>query len=91
MATIRIKAIFFYISLIFAHATTAYKNDGVKDAFYARLEATYDCCPTDDVKILLGDFNSSIELECIFHPNIDRFSLHETSTSNKHEIKLIIL
>ena len=43
----------------------------MKDAFNERVEATYDRCPTHDVKILLGDFNANIQ-----------FSQQETSTRN---------
>ena len=46
LATIRIKANFFYMSLICAHASMEDKNDDVKDAFYARLETTYERSPT---------------------------------------------
>ena len=43
----------------------------MKDAFNERVEATYDRCPTHDVKILLGNFNANIQ-----------FSQQETSTRN---------
>ena len=86
LTAIRIKATFFYTSLICAHAPTEDKNADVKDAYYARLEATYDHCPTHDVKILLGDFNAKIGQECIFHSTIGQCSLHESMTSNGHRL-----
>ena len=57
IATIRIKAKFFNISLICAHAPTEDKDDDTKDIFYELLEDTYDRCPGHDIKIVLGDFN----------------------------------
>ena len=54
IATIRIKAKFYNISLICGHAATEEK---VKDAFYAKPEDVYDKCPAHDAKIVLGNFN----------------------------------
>ena len=67
LATIRIKAKFFlYMPNLYARSED--KKDDVKAEFYARLETIYYRCPTNDVKILLGDFNAKIGQECIFHP-----------------------
>ena len=60
IATIRIKAKFFNISLICVHAPTNDKDDEAKDVFYASLENVYDSCPSHDVKIVLGDFNGKL-------------------------------
>ena len=46
--TIRIRAKFYNIILICAHALTEEEDDGVKEAFYAKLEDAYDKCPTHD-------------------------------------------
>jgi len=82
LATIRVKAKYFYISLICVHAPTEEKDDGVKDAFYAELERAYERCPAYDIKIVLGDFNAKVGREGIFGPTVGRYSLHETSSSN---------
>ena len=82
IATIRIKAKFFNISLICAHAPTNDKDDEVKDAFYANLENAYDRCPSHDVKIVLGDFNGKLGRESIYSPTIGQFSLHEETNNN---------
>ena len=82
IATIRIKAKFFNISLICAHAPTNDKDDDVKDTFYANLEDIYDRCPSHDVKIVLGDFNGKIGRESFFSPTIGQFSLHHTTNNN---------
>ena len=60
IGTIRIRAKFYNISLICAHAPTEEKDDVVKDAFYAELEDVYDKCPAHDAKIVLGDFNAKV-------------------------------
>ncbi|XP_060665754.1 uncharacterized protein LOC132798055 [Drosophila nasuta] len=58
------------------------KDDAAKDAFYARLEDTYDRCPNHDVKIILGDFNAKVGRERIFDRTVAQFSLHETTSNN---------
>ncbi|XP_051864248.1 uncharacterized protein LOC127566265 [Drosophila albomicans] len=82
LATIRVKARFFNLSIICAHAPTEEKDDAAKDAFYARLEDTYDRCPNHDVKIILGDFNAKVGRERIFDRTVGQFSLHETTSNN---------
>lgn len=82
LATIRITAKFFNISLICAHAPTEEKDDVAKDTFYAELDRAYGRCPSHDIKILLGDFNAKVGQEGIFGTTVGRFSLHETTSSN---------
>ena len=57
IATIRIRAKLYNISLICAHAPTEEK---------AELEDVYDKCPAHDAKIVLGDFSAKVEWEGIF-------------------------
>ena len=45
IAAIRIKAKYFYISLICDYAPTEDKEDTTKDAFYDKLEVLYNRCP----------------------------------------------
>ncbi|XP_049302044.1 craniofacial development protein 2-like [Bactrocera dorsalis] len=80
--TIHIKARFFNISLICAHAPTEEKDDVTKDACYECLERTYESCPQHDVKIVLGDFNARVGKEGIFGTTVGKFSLHEETTPN---------
>ena len=82
LATIRIKAKFFNISLLCAHAPTEDKDEQTKDMFYERLEREYDRCPDHDIKIVLGDFNAKIGKERIFGPTIGQFSLHDETSDN---------
>ncbi|XP_054086336.1 craniofacial development protein 2 isoform X1 [Zeugodacus cucurbitae] len=82
LATIRIKARFFNISLICAHAPTEEKDDVTKDAFYERLERTYERCPRHDVKVVLGDFNARVGKEGVFGTTVGKFSLHDETSPN---------
>ena len=82
LAAIRIKAKFFNISLICAHAPTEDKDDVTKDAFYDRLESLYNKCPKADVKIVVGDFNAKVGKEGIFGPTVGKFSLHDKTSDN---------
>ncbi|XP_050746045.1 craniofacial development protein 2-like [Drosophila biarmipes] len=81
-AGIRVKARFFNLSIICAHAPTEEKDDAVKDSFYARLAVTYDRCPDHDVMLILGDFNAKVGRERFFDPTVGRFSLHETTSND---------
>ena len=56
MATIRIRAKFYNVSLTCAHSPTEEKDD--KDAFYANLEDVYDKWPAHDAKIVFEHFTS---------------------------------
>ena len=78
IATILIRAKFYNISLICAHAPMEEKDDVVKDAFYAKL----DKCQAHDAKIILGDNNAKVGREGIFGLMIGQFSLHEHTISN---------
>ncbi|XP_050339410.1 craniofacial development protein 2-like [Bactrocera neohumeralis] len=82
LATIRIKARLFNISLICAHAPTEEKDDVTKDAFYECLERTYESCPRHYVKIVLGDFNARVGKEGVFGTTVGKFSLHDETFPN---------
>lgn len=59
LATIRLKAKFFKISLICVHVTTQDKEKQTRDIVYERLEEPYDHCPWH--YNFLGDFNAKID------------------------------
>jgi len=82
LAAIRIKAKYFYISLICAHAPTEDKDDTTKDAFYDKLEVLYNRCPRSDVKIVVGDFNAKVGREGIFGQTVGKHSLHGKTSDN---------
>ena len=82
LAAIRIKATYFYIRLICAHASTENKDDTTKDAFYDKLEILYNRCRRSDIKMLVGDFNAKVGSEGIFGPTVGKQSLHEKTSDN---------
>ena len=82
LATIRIRAKFFNISLICAHAPTEEKDDELKDTFYEKLDEVYERCPRHDVKIVIGDFNAKVGREGIFGSTVGKFSLHDVTSAN---------
>ncbi|KAI0259974.1 hypothetical protein BGY98DRAFT_1104783 [Russula aff. rugulosa BPL654] len=55
---IRIRAKFYYITLICAHAPTEDASNEVKDIFYEQLEKAYSNIPAYDMKLVIGDFNA---------------------------------
>ena len=65
IATIRLKAEFYNISLIFAHTPVEEKNDMIRDSFYAELGGVYDKCRVHDAKVVLGDINAKVGREGI--------------------------
>ena len=68
----RIKAKYFYISLIIAHAPTEDKDDTTKDAFYDKLEVLYNRCSRSDIKILVDGFTAKVGREGIFGPTVGK-------------------
>ncbi|XP_067616258.1 craniofacial development protein 2-like [Eurosta solidaginis] len=82
LTAIRIKATFFNISFICAHAPTEEKDDEVKDTFCEQLERTYERCPRHDIKVVLGDFNARVGQEGVFGPTVGKFSLHNGTSPN---------
>lgn len=79
---IRLKGKFFNTSIINAHAPTEDKTDDIKEDFYDVLGRTYDQCPANDIKIIIGDLNAKIGREDAFGKTIGRHSLHEDSNDN---------
>lgn len=79
---LRVKAKFYNISLICAHAPTEDKDDEAKDIFYQQLETAFESLPAYDMKLVLGDFNAKVGKEDIFSGTIGKHSLHNTTNDN---------
>jgi len=82
VCVIRIKGRFFNLSLINVYAPTNDRPEDEKDSFYSLLERTYDQCPRNDIKIVLGDLNAQVGREKTFRPTIGPHSLHPRSNEN---------
>jgi endonuclease/exonuclease/phosphatase family metal-dependent hydrolase len=83
MCLIRLKARFFNISVICCHAPTEEEKDEVnKDIFYDNLSNLYDSCPSQDAKIVIGDFNAQIGKEGIFGETTGCHTYHEKTNDN---------
>ena len=78
---LRIKTRFQNISLINVHAPTEEK-ELEKDAFYQKVEEIYDSCPSNHIKIVLGDWNAKAGREEIYQGVIGRHSMHLNSNTN---------
>jgi exonuclease III len=57
MCVLRIKTKFQNLSLINVHVPTEEKEELEKEAFYQKVEEVYDSCPSNNIKIVLGDWN----------------------------------
>ncbi|XP_058449191.1 uncharacterized protein LOC131429161 [Malaya genurostris] len=82
MCRLMIKGRFFNFNIINVHSPHSGSTDDDKDAFYAQLERKYDCCPSHDVKIIIGDLNAQVGQEEEFRPTIGRFSAHQLTNEN---------
>ncbi|XP_058444164.1 uncharacterized protein LOC131425900 [Malaya genurostris] len=82
MCKFRIKGRFFNFSIINVHNPHFGNIDDDKDAFYAQLEREYDCCPSNDVKIIIGDLNVQVGQEEELRSTIGKFSTHQLTNEN---------
>jgi len=82
ICVLRIKTRFQNMSLINVHAATEEKEESEKEAFYQKVEETYDSCPSSDLKILMGDWNVKVGREDIYQGLIGRHSMHLNCNNN---------
>ena len=47
-------------TIVQVYAPTEEADDETKDAFYDQLQATFDCIPSHDLKMVIGDLNAQI-------------------------------
>jgi hypothetical protein len=57
------------------------------DQFYEQLERAYAACPSHDVKLMMGDWNSKVGRETVHQPTIGKHSLHESR--NENDLRLV--
>jgi hypothetical protein len=69
---LRIKTKFLNLSCINLHDPTEKKDEIEKEGFHQKLEEVYNICPSNDIKILLGELNAKIGREEICQGLIGR-------------------
>jgi len=79
---IRLKISGQNIIIINCHSPTEDKDAETKDAFYEKMERTYDSLPRRAIKIIIGDMNAKICRKNVFRPTIGKESLHIVSNDN---------
>ena len=79
---LRIRGKTHNISIICAHAPTEDKSDEDKDKFYDLLEKTYSECRSNDLKLIMGDFNAKIGHDINMSRFVGNESLHEVTSTN---------
>ena len=84
---LRIKIIFLNVSLINVHAPTEEREQLKKEVFYQKLEDLYDSCPSNDVKIVLGNWNAEVRREEFYQGVIFRQRMY-VNTNNNEEMQV---
>jgi hypothetical protein len=79
---LRIKTKFQNVSFINVHSPTEQKEEMEKEAFYQKVEEVYDSCPSNDIKIVLGDWNAKVGREKIYQGLTGRHSMHLNTNNN---------
>jgi exonuclease III len=82
VSCLRITGKIFNRYLININAPTADKTENDKEAFYLLLEKTYDACPRNDIKIVLGDMNTQIGKGNVYYAIIWKLILHDINSGN---------
>jgi len=79
MCYLEIQCRWFKVILINCYGPTEDKDEDIQSEFYEDLERVYNKLTTNNIKIILGDFNAKIGRESILKPTIGSENLHETS------------
>jgi len=58
------------------------KGRAIKEAFCQKVEEVYDSCHSNNIKIVLGDWNAKVGREEIYQGIIGRHSMHFNSNDN---------
>jgi hypothetical protein len=53
-----------------------------KEAFYQKVEEVYDSCPSNDMQMVLGDWNAKVGREEIYQELIYKHSMHLNTNNN---------
>ena len=61
---------------------TGIYDDKEKDGFFDALKRAYDTSPTNDIKIVLGNFNAQVGKEPVNFPTTGNYNLHSLTNDN---------
>ena len=86
MCVLRIKTKFQNSSLIIVHALTEEKEELEKEAFYQKIEEVYDSCPSNNIKIVLRDWNAKVGREEIYQGLTGKHSMHLHTNNNRQRL-----
>jgi exonuclease III len=82
ICTLRVKCKLYNISIINVYAPNEDKEDIEKELFYELLERTYENCPKNGLKIIIGDMNAKVGRDKIYRKYVSRHSAHEKTNDN---------
>jgi exonuclease III len=82
ICVLRIETKFHNTSFINVHAPIQEKEEIEEEAFYQKVEEVYDSCPSNDIKILLGDLNAKVGREEIYQGLSGRHSMNLNTNNN---------
>jgi len=82
MCVLGIKTKFQNLNLINVHAPTEEKEELAEEDFYQKIQEVYDSCPSNDIKIVLGDWNAKLGREEIYQGPIGKHSMHLHTNNN---------
>ncbi|GFW90121.1 craniofacial development protein 2 [Trichonephila clavipes] len=82
LCKIRLRGRHYNTTLIFAPAPTDDKDETEKDLLYDLFMKSYNSCPAQDMKLVIGDFNAEIGRELFISSNAGLQSLHKETNEN---------
>jgi hypothetical protein len=82
LCKVRIKGIFFNITMVNAYAPTENATEEQKEQFYEDLNRCCDQIPKHDALLILGDFNAKIGKELANQSVAGQHTIHEKTSEN---------
>jgi len=86
ICTLRLKGKFYNYTTIYVHTPTEVSTKEEKKSFYDLLQKTYEECPSNVIKIVIGDMKARIGKEEVYCPTIGKHSLHESINDNGYRL-----
>ncbi|GFX11459.1 craniofacial development protein 2 [Trichonephila clavipes] len=87
LCKIQLRGRHYNSTLICAHAPTDDKDETKKNLFYDLLMKSYNSCPAQDMKLVIGDFNAKIGKELFISSNAGLHSLFKETNENRQTLE----